>query len=151
MIEDDWLGEGGPGPARDFTLAAPVHAMRRVSYDLSLTLPLELASGQTMTALEIQWELFDLARKYADDRGLACVGPETQGSDLLARWEHVLHGLESDPMSLANQLDWVAKYQTHLRLPGTSRAGLGRRPPGRTWTCSTTTCGRPSALLPGCR
>jgi proteasome accessory factor PafA2 len=111
MIEDDWLGEGGPGPARDFALASPVQAMRRVSYDLTLALPLETVSGPTMTALEIQWELFDLARKYAEDRGLECVGSETQGRDLLARWEHVLSALESDPMSLATQLDWVAKLQ----------------------------------------
>ena len=105
MIEDDWFGD------RDFTLAAPVLALRRVSYDLGLGLPLELASGSTMTALDIQWELFDLARKYADDRGLSCIGPEEVGQDLMARWEQVLHGLETDPMSLATELDWVAKYQ----------------------------------------
>ncbi|HZQ57932.1 MAG TPA: proteasome accessory factor PafA2 family protein, partial [Acidimicrobiales bacterium] len=113
MIEDDWFGEdGGGGPGgRDFSLAAPVQAMRRVSYDLGLRHPLELASGGTMTALEMQWELFDLARKYADDRGLGCIGPEAEGRDLLTRWEAVLSGLETDPMSLSTELDWVAKYQ----------------------------------------
>jgi proteasome accessory factor A len=30
---------------------------------------------------------------------------------VIDRWETVLHGLETDPMSLAGQLDWVAKYQ----------------------------------------
>jgi proteasome accessory factor A len=111
MIEDDWLGEGGPGPALDLTLAAPVQAMRWVSYDLSLRQPQELASGRTMTALEMQWELWDRARKYAEERGLESVGSDAQGRDLLARWEHVLSGLETDPMSLADQLDWVAKYR----------------------------------------
>jgi len=111
MIEDDWLGEGGPGPATDFVLAAPVQAIRRVSYDLGLHLPLELASGGTMTALEIQWELFDRARKYGADRGLEAIGSEEQGRELLARWEHVLTGLETDPASLATELDWVAKRQ----------------------------------------
>ncbi|GAC1588382.1 MAG: depupylase/deamidase Dop [Acidimicrobiales bacterium] len=113
MIEDDWFGADGPaGPSgRDFTLVAPVQAMRRVSYDLALTLPLELANGTTMTALEMQWELFDLARKYADDRGVECVGSAEVGQDVLRRWEQVLHGLETDPMSLATELDWVAKYQ----------------------------------------
>ena len=105
MIEDDWFGE------RDFSLVAPVQAMRQVSYDLALGLPLELTSGTTMTALEIQWELFDLARKYADDRGLASIGPEEVGAQVLSRWEAVLHGLETDPMSLSDQLDWVAKYK----------------------------------------
>jgi len=105
MIEDGWFGD------RDFTLAAPVRAMRQVSYDLSLAQPLELASGATMTALEIQWELFDMARKYADDRGLECTGPAAVGEDVLRRWEQVLHGLESEPTSLATELDWVAKHQ----------------------------------------
>jgi proteasome accessory factor A len=105
MIEDDWFGE------RDFSLATPVQAMRKVSYDLDLSAPLELASGPSMTALEIQWELFDLARKYADDRGLECIGPAEVGQEVLRRWEHVLQGLETDPMSLATELDWVAKYQ----------------------------------------
>ncbi|MDQ1374748.1 MAG: Pup amidohydrolase [Actinomycetota bacterium] len=104
MIEDDWFGE------RDFTLAAPVQAMRKVSYDLDLTLPLELATGRTISALEIQWEHLDLARKYAEDRGLEAVGEEV-GADVLRRWEHVLTHLETDPMALAGQLDWVAKYQ----------------------------------------
>jgi proteasome accessory factor A len=30
---------------------------------------------------------------------------------VLARWETVLHALETDLSSLAKQLDWVAKYQ----------------------------------------
>jgi Pup amidohydrolase len=111
MIEDDWLGEGGPGPALDFTFAAPVQAMRRVSYDLTLRQPQELVSGRTMTALEMQWELWDRARKYAEDRGLESIGSDAQGRDLLARWEHVLTGLETDPLTLSDQLDWVAKYR----------------------------------------
>src|SRR5207302_5027869 len=62
MIEDDWFRD------RDFTLANPVQAIRRVSYDLSLRQPQELAAGGSMTALEMQWELLDLGRKYAEDR-----------------------------------------------------------------------------------
>jgi proteasome accessory factor A len=104
MIEDDWFGE------RELTLAAPVQAIRKVSHDLSLSEPLSMADGSTMTALEIQWELLDLARKYAEDRGLECV-KESVGTDILQRWEAVLTGLETDPPSLANQLDWVAKYR----------------------------------------
>ncbi|MHB1533547.1 MAG: proteasome accessory factor PafA2 family protein, partial [Acidimicrobiales bacterium] len=39
MIEDDWFARAG----RDFTLKASVAAMRKVSYDLSLRRPIELA------------------------------------------------------------------------------------------------------------
>ncbi|HLY83192.1 MAG TPA: proteasome accessory factor PafA2 family protein, partial [Acidimicrobiales bacterium] len=108
MIEDDWFAKAGD---RDFTLATAVPAMRRVSYDMELSQPLQLADGRSMTALELQWEHLDLARKYAEDRGLESVGGDEVGRDILRRWERVLTGLESDPMSLATQLDWVAKYR----------------------------------------
>jgi proteasome accessory factor PafA2 len=108
LIEDDWFAKASD---REYTLANPVQAMRRVSYDMALSRPLELADGRTMTALEMQWEHLDLARKYAEDRGLDSVGGTEIGQEILRRWERVLTGLESDPMSLATQLDWVAKYR----------------------------------------
>jgi Pup amidohydrolase len=88
-----------------------VQALRAVSYDLTLRKPLELADGSRMTALEIQWEYFDRAKKYAEEHGLECIGGDAVGGEVLRRWEEVLTGLESDPMSLATQLDWVAKYR----------------------------------------
>jgi hypothetical protein len=103
MIEDDYLAD------KDFSLAAPVRALRQVSYDLSLSQGLELASGGTITALELQWELLGLASKYADEEGLAALGDEEVGRQVLARWEAVLQALEMEPMSLSRQLDWVAK------------------------------------------
>src|ERR1700741_4156186 len=45
MIEADWF----PRASREFALHSPVSAMRRVSYDLELSRPLELADGRTMT------------------------------------------------------------------------------------------------------
>src|SRR5204862_5898170 len=68
MIEDDWFGD------RDFTLQAPVAAIRRVSYDMTLAEPMASADGTSMTALELQWEYFDLARKYSDEHGFESVG-----------------------------------------------------------------------------
>ena len=105
MIEDDVSG------SRSLALTDPVTAMHDVALDRTLGRPLRMADGSTATALAIQWELFSLARKYADDEGLDCLGDETVGRQVLARWEEVLHGLETDPMSLARQVDWVAKLQ----------------------------------------
>jgi proteasome accessory factor A len=103
MIEDDFL-------PRDFVLASPVQAMRQVSYDLSLRKPLRLADGSTVTALDIQWELLERARKYAEERGTENVGGPV-AEQVLTRWEAVLAALDDDPMQLADQLDWVAKYR----------------------------------------
>jgi proteasome accessory factor PafA2 len=108
MIEDDWFARAGD---RDLTLLNPVQAMRQVSYDLGLKRAIPLADGRSMTALELQWEHLDLARKYAEDCGLESVGGQEVGQEILRRWEQVLMGLEADPMRLASQLDWVAKYR----------------------------------------
>jgi proteasome accessory factor PafA2 len=103
MIEDDEL-------PRDLSLVTPVQALRRVSWDLTLEQTLELADGGRMTALDLQWQYLEYAKKYAEARGLEAVG-ESVGNDVLQRWEQILSGLESDPMSLADQLDWVAKLR----------------------------------------
>ena len=103
MVEDEWFGE------KDFTPATPILALRRISYDLTLRKPFELVDGTTVTALDVQWEQLGLARKWADENGLEAVGGELVGREVLRRWEQVLTGLETDPLSLADQIDWVAK------------------------------------------
>jgi proteasome accessory factor A len=103
MIEDDMM------PAKELTLADPVRAMHYVSADLSLSRALRAADGSTITALDIQWEIFAAARRYAKERGLEVIGDEAVGEMVLDRWEGVLHGLETDPSTLVQQIDWVAK------------------------------------------
>src|SRR5687768_2098630 len=116
MIEDEFL-------PRDLSLAAPVQALRQVSYDLTLRRPLELADGSTITAVEMQWEYLDRAKKYAEEHGLECLGAPDIGAEVLRRWEDVLVQLESDFLGLADQLDWVAKYR--LMQGYRERHGLG--------------------------
>jgi Pup amidohydrolase len=114
LIEDDEL------PARELALSAPVPSLRRVSYDLSLAQPLEMADGSKMTALEIQWEYLDAAKKYAESHGLSSVGDEV-GAEVLRRWEATLTALESDPMSLSTTVDWIAKrklYEAYMERHG---------------------------------
>lgn len=103
MVEDGWL-------TREFIFAAPVRTLRTVSRDLSLSAPVALADGSTITALGLQWELLTAARAWADASGLESVG-EAAGLEVLDRWEAVLGGLEKDPMSVAHIVDWVAKYR----------------------------------------
>jgi len=105
MIEDDVT------IPRSLGLADPVRAMHEVSRDRTLRRPLLMEDGSTATALSVQWELYAAARAYADRSGLACMGDAGVGEEVLRRWEAVLDGLEGDPMSLARQLDWVAKLQ----------------------------------------
>jgi proteasome accessory factor PafA2 len=100
---------------REFTwersLAHPVLAMHQVSHDLTLELPLEFSDGSRASALQVQFELLESARKWAKARGLESVGGEEVGNMILDRWEQVLTGLEADPASVASSVDWVAKLR----------------------------------------
>jgi proteasome accessory factor A len=116
LIEDDAFG------GLELTLANPVKAIRQVSYDPTLSVPLDLVDGRTATAMAVQWELLGLARKYAEDRGLACLGDEAVGANVLQRWEEVLQGLETDPQVVADRVDWAAKL--HLLEAYRERHGL---------------------------
>ena len=75
MIEDGALGE-------DWLLGNPVPAIRQVSHDPSLDPHDHAADGRRVTALEMQWGLFERAHKYEQLYGLACVGDEV-GRDVL--------------------------------------------------------------------
>ncbi|HVE18281.1 MAG TPA: proteasome accessory factor PafA2 family protein, partial [Ilumatobacteraceae bacterium] len=103
MIEDDALGD-------DWLLANPVAAIRQVSHDPKLLRTIMLRNGRRVTALEVQWGMLERARKYERSHGLAVVG-EAVGVDVLARWEAVLTGLESDRDAVADVVDWVAKQR----------------------------------------
>lgn len=105
MIEDEVT------PGRELALEDPVRAIHQVSADLTLRKPLTLADGTTITSIDVQWELYAAAERYAKDHGLEIFGDESVAKGVLQRWESVLHGLEADPMDLARQLDWVAKLQ----------------------------------------
>ncbi|HWL45766.1 MAG TPA: depupylase/deamidase Dop [Ilumatobacter sp.] len=101
MIEDEALGD-------EWLLANPVAAIRHISHDPSLRATVMLRDGRRVTALEVQWGLFERAKKYEQSHGLDAAGGAV-GIDVLARWEAVLSGLEHDPASVADQVDWVAK------------------------------------------
>ena len=89
-----------------------------------------------MTALEMQWELYDRARKYAELDGLDAVGGERgRPTRCSTGGSTVLTGLETDPMALADQLDWVAKkrlldaYRERHGLDWDDARLAGHRPP----------------------
>ncbi|GAB3433998.1 depupylase/deamidase Dop [Flindersiella endophytica] len=101
MIEADALG------TVDLVMDHPVTELHDVSRDPSLKHLVTLKSGRKLTALQVQMEYLEQARKFVEDRMGADVDPETR--EVLDRWESVLTRLESDPMSLSDELDWVAK------------------------------------------
>jgi proteasome accessory factor PafA2 len=99
MVEERWLTDGGI----DLGVEGPVQALREVSHDPSLKAQLTLRDGRRMTAVQLQREYHEQARKYVEDRFGS--DADAQTLDVLARWESVLDRLETDPMSLAGELD----------------------------------------------
>ena len=118
MIEDRFID-------RDLGVDGPVSALRAVSHDPGLQGLVTLHDGRRLTAVQLQLEYLDLARKYVEDRYGADADDQTL--DVLARWESVLDRLERDPMSLASELDWVAKLK--LLEQYRQRDGLGWEDP----------------------
>ncbi|MBT8208003.1 MAG: Pup--protein ligase [Acidimicrobiia bacterium] len=99
MLEDDVV-------FREMTLENPIRAIREISHDVTCKRKVRLANGRELSALDIQWEYLERAMRYSRTTGFP---PEVERA--IAMWEHLLTGLEKDPLSLARECDWVAKHQ----------------------------------------
>jgi proteasome accessory factor A len=60
-----------------------------------------------MTAVQVQWEYLEHARKYVERTLGGDADAET--IEVLDRWASLLDRLEDDPMRCREELDWVAK------------------------------------------
>jgi len=100
LIEADFLGG-------DLAVDKPVPSLHEVSHDPTLRVLLRLTDGRRLTAIQLQMEYAEQARKFVEDRYGSDADP--LAIEVLDRWESVLTRLEADPMSLVRELDWVAK------------------------------------------
>ncbi len=97
MIEEDFL-------PTTFALRNPVRAIKDISRDLTCREPVPLNNGKRYSALEMQKEYLELARRFYSTRPMS---PEA--ADILLKWEYVLTKLEEDPMQLNQEIDWIIK------------------------------------------
>jgi proteasome accessory factor A len=97
MIEDGAI-------TKDLALRDPVRAIKEVSHDVSLRRSVELSAGKKLSAIQLQREYHDLARKYQATHELPDWAPE-----ILDHWLATLDALERDPLELSDRIDWVAK------------------------------------------
>ena len=100
MVEQQW----------DFSslaLSRPVRQLHEVSHDPGLRYEIELADGRRMTAVQMQAEFAEQARKFVDDRyGTEADSPTLE---ILDEWETCIDALRRDPDELVTSLDWIAK------------------------------------------
>jgi proteasome accessory factor A len=114
MIEDRFLP--------DLSLEGPVRALHEISRDITCTVDVPLADGRRLSAIQLQWEYFEHAKKYVERED-----DTDDNREVLDRWEVVLSALETEPLSLHRELDWVAKYR--LLEAYRERGGLDRGDP----------------------
>ena len=86
----------------DVRLFDPVQVIRQISRDMSFSWEVRLDDGRYTNAVEIQRQYLDLAERYLR-------GWDAEGDWVLDEWRFVIDGLDYDPMSLIDRIDWVAK------------------------------------------
>ncbi|MGH9211755.1 MAG: Pup--protein ligase [Acidimicrobiales bacterium] len=91
---------------RDMTLENPIRAIREISHDLTCKRTVRLANGREASALDIQGEYLERAKRYAETKGLSPL--EMQALEM---WEHCLTLLARDPYLLDRECDWVIKHK----------------------------------------
>ncbi|MCD1143823.1 proteasome accessory factor PafA2 [Kocuria sp. LUK] len=100
------LGLIEAGAAPDAALADPVAALRTISHDPHLRATVPLRDGRELTGVQLQRLYLDAARAHEHAGGT----PDEDTREVLDLWAEVLDALETDPLSLADRLDWVAKH-----------------------------------------
>ena len=98
LIEDEFLP--------DLSLENPVQALHQVSWDPTLKATVRLADGRSVSAIELQWEFLDHAKKWVKENQ-----DSPANAEVIGRWEAVLAALEDEPLGLHRELDWVAKHR----------------------------------------
>lgn len=90
------------------SLKNPVLSMREISSDLTLRAKVGVRGGGRWTALQIQREYLNLARRLYDENH-ENIPENFPMEEILDKWEFVLRSLAIDPMQLSKHIDWVIK------------------------------------------
>ena len=95
LLEDECL-------PKNLSLADAVQATRDISRDASGAWVVQLENGNTIGALEVQWQFYELAREH--------LGGASEETDwLLESWRFTLEALDGKPESLIGGVDWITK------------------------------------------
>jgi len=86
----------------------PLGALRSFSHDVSLEARSRLASGEELTAVELQFRFLDAAQRFAAGGGFDAAVP--RAAEILDNWGETLRLLQAgDWAELVPRLDWVMK------------------------------------------
>ncbi|GAA3823523.1 Pup--protein ligase [Cellulomonas soli] len=95
-------------PMRDTTLENPIRAIREISHDMTGQHPITLATGRTITAIDMQEEYLTKVSDFVSQEQ----GPTPEVKQVLDLWERGLRALRTGDLSLVDrELDWVIKHR----------------------------------------
>jgi tetratricopeptide (TPR) repeat protein len=110
------MTEAGLAPGAEVQLRHPVQALHSFATDPHFRTTAELASGNRMTALELQRHYLEQAEAHLDHD---CMPPWAEEACL--RWRAMLDRLACGPGAVGQTLDWAIKHSIftdHLRCRG---------------------------------
>lgn len=91
----------------DYELADPLQSLRDVSQDLAVNLPLKLKNGKTITALQLQQDIYYQIKVWAQ----ATCPDDSETNQVIYWWGYFLEHLQKDKLKLSNVIDWIAKFK----------------------------------------
>ena len=89
------------GHAPRLELKEPVEALQAVSRDQTRTWPVTLASGLTMSAIDVQEQYLEAASRYVDQ--------DEETTWVFNEWATLLQELRGDYTKLVGRVDWASK------------------------------------------
>jgi proteasome accessory factor A len=95
-----------PSPPRH-----PVRAVRSYALDVSLKTVEICEDNKWRSAWDFQDELWQVASDYARRTGASAVATPEEVALILTQWREMLDGVRDDPDSVADRVDWVAKWR----------------------------------------
>ncbi|MEC7641128.1 MAG: proteasome accessory factor PafA2 family protein, partial [Nitrospinota bacterium] len=93
------IGVCDPG----WILIDSVLTMREISRDQKFEWPITLSNGRQTTALELQVEIMEMAKKHL-------TGESLETDWIIDAWESVLQDLAKGPEAVMDRVDWACKY-----------------------------------------
>lgn len=85
----------------DLVVAEPLMALRSVSRDQDFKWKVQMIDGSESDAITIQRRYWELCKANAVS--------DEDSEWIIAEWDRMLSDLESDPLSVADRVDWAAK------------------------------------------
>jgi proteasome accessory factor A len=96
-------------PMRDLTLENPIRSIRDISQDPTGRRLVRLATGRSISGLDMQREYLDRVTSFARTHGLL-TDPTGVHARVVDLWTRVLDAIESDRLQdVATEIDWVIK------------------------------------------